>query len=179
MIASERLLFIPFEENLITDNYIGWLNDKNIMKYSEQRHVAHDRETALKYFKSFTNTPHIYLAILDKVNRNHIGNILAHINIPNNVSDISILIGGEHHGKGVGNEAWFSMMKYLFIEKNIRKITAGTMMLNKGMLKIFENNQMKIEGIRKKQFLLEGKEVDAVLVGILKDEFLDWQSGKI
>jgi [ribosomal protein S5]-alanine N-acetyltransferase len=43
-IKTKRLLIVPFSEKHLQEKYVGWLNDKELMRYSEQRHKKHDFE---------------------------------------------------------------------------------------------------------------------------------------
>lgn len=176
MIKSERLFLVPFREEFIQDRYLGWLNNSDLMRFSEQRYLKHTRESCLNYLNSFIGTEHLYLAIFDLETKEHIGNINAYIDSRNQIADMGILIGGQGNKKGLGFEAWGALMSYLFLEKNIRKITAGTMEKNIPMLKIMEKSHMITEGVRRKQFLYQEEEVDVVLAGILKSEFLIYMS---
>ena len=81
---------------------------------------------------------------------------------PNGTADLSIMIGDrDYWGVGYGTEAWSLMLEFLL--RRSRKVTAGTMSVNEGMLRIFEKSGMGIEGVKKRQFLFEGREVDLVL----------------
>jgi RimJ/RimL family protein N-acetyltransferase len=48
----------------------------------------------------------------------------------------------------------------------MRKVTAGTMAINEPMLRIMYASGMVEEGRRKRQFLVDGAEIDAVLVAL-------------
>ena len=60
------------------------------------------------------------------------------------------------------------MIDYLFDHLGIRKVTAGTMSENKAMLKVMENCKMKVEGVKKAHFILDGNEVDLVFSAVFK-----------
>ena len=54
----------------LTPKYLSWMNDKSLLKYSEQRHYKNTRTNCLNYFKE------IDPEILDRVN--HISKIGLH-----------------------------------------------------------------------------------------------------
>ena len=64
------------------------------------------------------------------------------------------------------------MIEILFQEKNIRKITAGTMSENIRMLKIFEKSGMKYEYTQKGQFICDGNSVNLIGYCIFNEEYL-------
>ena len=140
------------------------------MKYSEQRHFRHTFESCKDYYEGLINSNNLLYAILDSETNEHIGNINAYIDSYNSTADIGILVG--KGGKGYGFDAWMKMIKILFQEKKIRKITAGTMSENIPMLKIFEKSGMKYEYTQKDQFIFDGNSVNLIGYCILKEEYL-------
>ena len=91
IIETPRLRIIPFSEKYLTPRYIGWLNDPEVVRYSEQHHRSHSLESCSQYWQSFANTPHYFWAItaIDP-NIGHIGNMNAHIDKMNSVADSGI-----------------------------------------------------------------------------------------
>jgi hypothetical protein len=58
IIKTERLLLEPFSEKYLSERYVSWLNDHEIVRYSEQRHRTHTIESCREFMNSFENTPH-------------------------------------------------------------------------------------------------------------------------
>ena len=150
-----NIKLVKFKKIFITKNMINWLNDKNLMRYSEQRFFKHSKVTCIKFYLDNLRNKNLYYAIFDK-NR-HVGNIRAVIDKFNSVADIGILIA--YQNKGYGNIAWKKMMNILK-KIGVRKITGGTMIANKAMIRIFKNNRMKLEYKKIKHFKLQKKFVD-------------------
>lgn len=163
-ILSERLSLIPFSEEYLSETYVQWLNDPEVVKYSEQRHRLHTLESCREYLLSFDGTPHYFWAIVcHERELVHIGNINAYIDLNNSIADIGILIGNkEYWGKGYGLEAWKAVVNYMLVKLKIRKVTAGTLSNNMGMLKIIGKMGMEQDGQRKRHYLVDGQEVDLV-----------------
>ena len=157
---KKKIKLIVFNNNLISKKYISWLNDKNLMQYSDRRHSSHNKKSCKNYLKSFKKTDNKFFAIIDKKSKEHVGNITAIIDRNNSSADIGILVGKSNQGYGIA--AWEEMMKYLF-SKNIRKVTGGAMKNNTAMVKIFKKSKMKFEYIKKKQYLYKkNKPVDFI-----------------
>lgn len=174
MIETFRLKILPFTKDHITDEYISWLNDPILMKYSEQRHHTHNRESCLAYFNNFNFKQNVFAAILVKDTNQHIGNINYYIDKFNQTADMGILIGNHDvQGQGLGAEAWLSLMFYLFSIKDVRKVTAGTMSCNLRMLKIMKKSFMSLDSISSRYFLADGSEFDLVRYSIFKEDFLE------
>lgn len=158
---KKTIKLVKFNSKFINKKYIDWLNNKFLMRYSENRHFKHDIKSCKKYLESFQNTSNKFFAIVEKNNLEHVGNITAIIDEKNKTADIGILIGKENQGYGF--LAWKNMMNYLF-KRKIRKITGGCMVNNKAMINIFIKSKMKFEYKKKKQFLYsKNKSVDLVV----------------
>lgn len=172
VIETERLMLQPFQASFITENYVGWLSDPEVVQFSEQRHTKHTKASCQAYLESFDGTSNYFFAIFTRSDQEHIGNINAYVDEQNQVADVGIMIGERSAwGKGYGAEAWRALCEFLFAQ-GIRKITAGTMAANKGMLKIMEKTGMQEDGRRKAQFLLDGEPVDLVYAALFNKEGL-------
>jgi len=172
-INTKRLAIKQFTPKYLTEEYVSWLNDREVVRYSEQRHKSHTLASCSDYYKSFQDKCDLFLVILTKDQPiNHIGNITVLIDTNNLVADIAIVIGKKDvWGKGYGKEAFAGVMDYLFLKKNIRKVTAGTMSINKPMLSIMKSSGMVSDGVKKNQFLVDGEEVDMIMAAA-------WSSSK-
>ena len=157
---KEKILLLKFEERFITSEYIGWLNNKSLMQFSEQRHNNHTKKTCKNYYRSFSNSDNLLYAILNAKNNEHVGNINAYIDSSNKVADMGIIIGKT--GCGYGYLAWKEMIRILFFKKRMRKITAGAMVINKPMINIFKKSGMKYEYTKTKHFIYNNQFIDLV-----------------
>jgi RimJ/RimL family protein N-acetyltransferase len=161
-LLTDNLVICPFDVRHLTQEYVDWLNDKQVVRFSEQRHKIHSLESCSVYWQSIKNSPSILWAI-ETCNNLHIGNITAHFDFSNSSADIGILIGNKTYwGKGYGCEAFSKVCEFLLSHSKIRKVTAGTMASNLGMRKIMMKSGMIEDGIRKRHFLLDGQEVDLI-----------------
>jgi ribosomal-protein-alanine N-acetyltransferase len=93
----------------------------------------------------------------------HIGNMSAHVDERHRVADVSILVGERSvWGQGYGTEAFRAVCGYLLHQAGMRKVTAGTLSVNRGMLAIMRHLGMVEDGRRVRQCLFEGAEVDVI-----------------
>jgi len=169
-LEGERLVLVPFGDEHLSQNYVNWLNDQNVVRFSENRHQRHDMSTCTAYVRSFDDSPHFLWAILKRSPETHIGNVVAYIDVPNRLANIGILIGEQDAwGKGLGCEAWRLAQDFLLSRGGIRKVEAGAMAENAAMLSIFRACGMQEEGRRPRHFLLDGREVDLVQFGIFAE----------
>jgi [ribosomal protein S5]-alanine N-acetyltransferase len=171
-ICGKQIHLRPFQDSDITNHYVAWLNDNEVVKYSNQRFSTHTIETSKKYLDSFLNTDNIYMAIEDLSTKELYGSITAYIESNHGTADIGILVGHKKSwGKGIGSEAWKLMMDFLLTQGGIRKVTGGTMSCNLGMIKIMKKNSMIHEATKKNHQLLDGEPVDIVYFYKFSDRY--------
>ena len=162
-LTAQKTRIRKFKEIDISLNYLKWLNDKERMKYSNQRFFTHDQRTALVYLESFKDTPNGFFAIESIQTGAMIGTITAYCNLHHKVVDVGIMIGDKNsHGQGFGYDSWSVFVDWLSQYKDIRKITAGTLSINKPMIKIAKNSGMQSDGFRRAQELVKGLPVDTL-----------------
>jgi [ribosomal protein S5]-alanine N-acetyltransferase len=86
--------------------------------------------------------------------------------------DISIVIGERgHRGKGLATEAIGLMIAHGFEKLNLHKLTAGMWASNPGSRRSFEKNGFVLEGTLRQSFWCEGRWVDEIRLGLLRDEW--------
>lgn len=170
-ILTRRLRLTPFSERHLTKRYVGWLNDKDLMKYSEQRHKHHTLETCRLYWESFRSSPHYFWAI-EESTYGHIGNIQAYVDLNNRLADVGLLIGERAAAhQHFGFEAWVGVCHFLFTTAGMRKVTGGTMAENLPMCRIMKRAGMIPDGRRHRHFLLNEREVDVVHYALFRDQW--------
>ena len=130
-IESDRLVLVPFGEEHLTSRYVAWLNDPEVVRWSEQRHVVHTLTSCRAYWESFRGTPNHFWAI-EADGLGHIGNLNAYVR--GATADLGILVGErDAWGQGYGSEAWNAACAYLLGEGGCEAVTAGTRLDNDAM----------------------------------------------
>lgn len=172
-LRSARLVIVPFQERHLSERYVGWLNDRELMRFSEQRHKVHSFASCRAYWQSFSGTVHYFWAIEEVAEGlGHIGNINAYVDEWNKLADMGIMIGEvQAQGKGLGLEAWQAVIGFLFSGVGLRKISAGAMAENIAMLKLMKRSGMVADGVRKRHYLLDGKEMDILHMALFREEW--------
>ncbi len=164
----------PFSERHFSDDYISWLNDPEVVRYSEQRHRLHDRESCSGYVVSFDSGPNLLWAIEIVESSAHIGNVSATFDINNRIADIGILIGASGlRGTGYGRLAWEGALNYLTQREDLRKVTGGCLEPNAAMVKIMRKCGMEEDGKRPDHFIFEGRAASLLFFSKMGK----WQAG--
>jgi len=160
-LTGAQTILIPFAESDITEEYVGWLRDPEVVRFSNQRLRQHDPKTCLKYLRSFDGTENMFLAIRMRDGGKVVGTITAYVSPPHGTADLGILLGDQAHWRqGLGLDAWMTLMVFLFEKRGIRKVTGGTLRCNVGMIKIMERAGMHLEAVRARQEIIEGEAED-------------------
>lgn len=151
-----------FVEADLTSAYLGWLNDPEVVRFSNQRFRSHTRESCAAYLESFRGTANDFLSI--KADGEAIGTMSVYRAVPHRTADVGIMIGDRAYWNGgYGQDAWSTLLDWLLTHGGTRKVTAGTLACNKGMVRLMERSGMTLEGTRKAQELVDGKPIDILL----------------
>jgi RimJ/RimL family protein N-acetyltransferase len=149
----------PFTTANITPAYLGWLNDRTLMRYSNQRFRTHTMDSCQDYLASFLKSDNLFLAIYFA--EQFVGTMTAYRSVEHQTTDIGLLIGAGQQGKGLGKDAWKSLMSYL-LANGTRKVTGGTLRCNTAMLRIMQDCGMQPDGVRIAQELIGDQPQDVL-----------------
>ena len=170
MIIGDNIVLNPFLLDHISDDYLSWMNDYEVVKYTESRYATHTPES-LKEFVSSSIKKEFLFAICDKVTMKHIGNIkIGNLHPIYKYADIGLIIGDKMFwGKGVASEAIKLCVDFAFSELKLHRLTAGIYTLNIGSIKAFEKAGFICEGIERKKYIFEGEWIDSCIYGIVNE----------
>lgn len=146
-----------FSSDNLTECYLGWLRDPQLMRYSNQRFHTHNMESCRAYFASFLNTENLFIAI--HLANKFIGTMTAYRSSVHGTADIGLLISEGVQGKGLGKDAWTTLMDHL-LATGTRKVTGGTLRCNTAMVRIMQGSGMQEDGVRFGQELVCGEAQD-------------------
>jgi RimJ/RimL family protein N-acetyltransferase len=158
----------PFSDSDITPAYIGWLNDPAVVRYSNQRFRTHTVDTCREYVKSFAGTDSLFLAVCR--GPAVVGTMTAYVSGHHGTADMGILIGDPASwGKGIGTDAWTTVMRHLLARGDIRKVCGGTLRCNAGMVRIMKSSGMAPDGVRVAHEVVEGVPQDVLYFAMFRD----------
>ena len=157
-------LLIPFATRHLSSRYVSWLNNPEVVRYSEQRHRIHTLESCRAFVSRFGSGPDRLWAI--EVGGIHVGNITAIVNVPNGTAEINILIG--ESGKwcsGIGTESCREAINAM-LDAGYRKIWMETLSCNLPMLRVMNKIGLVADGVTRRHFVVDGLEVDAIRMAV-------------
>lgn len=173
-IDGEQLYLRNLQKSDLQGNYKHWLNDEEVCKYNSHHRFPYSEEQLLEYIESaHRDKSKLVLAIIDKKNDNHVGNIsLQSIDYINRTAEIAFVIGEKAYwGKGFAYEAGVLIMNHGFKQLNLNRIYCGTFSNNIGMQKLAAKLGFMQEGIRKQAVYKDGAYLDVYEYGILKSQW--------
>ena len=164
------VLIRTFQEKDMTARYLSWLNNPEVVRFSNQRFITHTPVSCQKFFHSMSSSPSSFLAI-EHAEYGHVGTLTVHFNDHHGTADMGILVGEPSiWGKGVGVTAWMLAMTTTLKIPRMRKVTAGTLACNAGMLSIMRKSGMVEDGVRVAQELVDGQPYDMHYYACFSDD---------
>jgi [ribosomal protein S5]-alanine N-acetyltransferase len=160
-----------FSELHINEQYLSWLNDPLVTRYSNQRFRRHDETSGRAYLQSFQVGSNLFLAIHLKHGGEFVGTMSVYFSHPHETADMGILIGDRScWGRGVGRDAWVTLMSLLLESAKIRKVTGGTLRCNLAMVNVMSKSGMFLDGVRIKHELVDGDPHDILHFARFRNE---------
>lgn len=161
------------EESDLNKNYQQWFNDAEVCQHNSHHRFPNYRQNMEEYYKNVIKSKNnLILAIVDKETDQHIGNIsLQDIDSINRSAEFAIIIGNKDFwGKRIGKEAGKLIVNHGFKSLNLHRIYCGTSVENTGMCKLAAALNFKEEGTNRQALFKNGKYIDIIHYGLLKNE---------
>ena len=160
---GDKIKLRPFKESDITPAYVDWLNDFEVTRFSNQRFNRHTYSTCVDHLRSFIGTSNKFFLIQDRFSEIPLGTLTIYWNLNHRTADIGLMVGDKRSwGQGIGLDAFYTAVTQLTNSGKVRKITAGAITNNTGMVRIMEKAGLILEATRRDQELIDGRPVDVV-----------------
>lgn len=171
-LESERLVCKKLTLEHCTDQYVSWLNDKEVYRFLETG-GNYSIELLREYLSSVhANEKILFWAIHLKSNHQHIGNIkIDPVNTRHGLGEYGILMGERSQwGKGYAKEASILVVNYCFKILKLRKITLGVVDKNTAAVALYKLLGFETEGIYKKHGFYENEYHDIVRMALFNPD---------
>ena len=139
VLESERLKLKLLSIDNLSQTYVDWMNDEDIIKYLESG-GNYTLKKLKEYLNGITKQNVLSWAIYIKKEGKHIGNVKIHpIDKLKNCGEYGIMIGDKSEwGKGYAMEASKLVINYCFNNLKLSKITLGVVVNHKHAIKLYE-----------------------------------------
>jgi [ribosomal protein S5]-alanine N-acetyltransferase len=161
--ANIRLSHLSVD--LVSDRYIDWMNDYEVVRYTESRFYKHTRESIEQYVRSI-EADLSTLAWGVFVGSKHIGNIkIGPVNWSHVYADVGLIIGmKELWGHGYGTQSLQLVRDWAFDTAGLHKLTAGFCDGNSASMRVFEKSGFAIEARQSSHYYFEGGYRDRIIM---------------
>ena len=130
-----------FRQSDIDKEYLSWLNNKKLMKFSRHSKEIFDKTKAINFYQEMKRQNNFFFVILlKKQSEKKIGTLIGYTTKKNKSCNLGILVGRQ--GKGYGKKAYKIAIDYIF-KYGYKSIIGGSLATNLAMIKIFKNSGMK------------------------------------
>ena len=168
----KKVILKKINSRNISSDYVEWMNDWEIVKYTEQRYTRTHKKDILKYLNKINKSKENFIfGIFIKYNNKyiHIGNIkLGSINFNHKRADISYFVGDKKfQGKGIAKKAISEIILIAKKKFNLKKINAGVYSQNKASIKVLKSNGFKREAILKSHIIFNNKRYNSYIFGYI------------
>ncbi len=171
MLIGKRIkLVAPDSKNIHV--FLKWFNDMEILQFVSiyRPLIREEEEEWFARLKDRKNT--IFFSIVVKEEEKLIGNCSFDIDWKNRVGNIGIVIGEkEYHNEGYGTEAMKLAVRHAFEELNLNRMELEVYSLNPRAQKCYTKVGFKEEGRRREALYIHGQYHDAIVMGLLKEEW--------
>ena len=155
----------------ITKSYVKWMNDYEVVKYTEQKFKKHTIANVKKFVKEkiYSPTDFLYGIFINDKKKIHVGNLkIGPINKIHQTAEISYFIGEKRYWKaGIGTQAVKKAIEISKKKYKLKKLIAGSYDVNKGSIKVLQKNKFKQEALLKSHVFFENKRIDQIIFGLV------------
>ena len=173
-LIGKRIYLRPLEIEDISEKYLHWVNDYDVVQGRVDITVPITRDKQIKYVKSNLERDNVALfAIIVKASGRFIGTAkFGPIDWVHRFAEHATMIGDKKSwNKGYGREVILLLLEYGFRILNMHKIYAGIVADNLASIRKNEKVGYKTEAIFKDKFFIKGRYVDHLVMSLSQDEF--------
>ena len=172
IIQGSNFRLESFSEKYITEEYVNWLKDEEIIKVIISANPNITIEDVRDYcHKMMESKENYFFAIVTNENK-HIGNLrLGPIDFNARICRYGMMIGDKsYHNRGIGSEVVKLALDFCFEKIGMHKVFLDVLDHNKPAIRIYEKNGFITEGIQHDHVFKDGQFYDMRLMGIINPE---------
>jgi len=171
-LQTENYVLRPLVETDATERYLNWLKDPEISRTLDVDGEAQTIDTIKSYIASHDNEASFLFGIFTKDGL-HIGTHSFRFIKAHKIATVGVMIGDkEYWGKRVPLETRARILDFAFNDLACLKVEAGCYSINLPAIYNFKKQKWANEGVRKSNRLIDGKSVDMILFGMLRESWL-------
>ena len=153
--------------------FVRWLNDPEVTQYLVA-YMPMSLAQEERWFESQLEQRDQFVLGVETLDGKLIGNLaLAHIDWKNRRAGMGVMLGEkEYWGQGYGTDAITTLLGFAFNLMNLHTVHLTTYEYNKRAIRCYEKCGFQLEGRMRQAHYYGGRYHDELLMGVLKEEFL-------
>lgn len=169
-LAGPLVSLLPLGLEHVTDVYVGWLNDYEVVRHTEARYAPHTIDGVRAYVSVNLDSADAILWRIVADDGRHVGNLrLSSLSSPHRRGEIALIIGDKGSwGKGYGPAAIRLAASYCLDTLGLNKVTAGAYAINEASRRAFVKCGFKVEAVLPRHYFFEDRFIDGLLFGLLR-----------
>lgn len=153
-----------------------WITDADVTRYLGARFIRPQTwEQTESYLRGLLSgdVGGESLVVADRGTLNYLGQVnLQSIDQLSRQGELALVIAREHWGKGAGREALELMLRHAFFHLNLNRVWLKVFPENVRAVRLYEGAGFAREGLLRQDAFLEGRYRDALIMGMLREDYL-------
>ena len=172
ILEGERVRLRPVRDEDL-HQFQRWLNDADILRWLTLPKGPTMGEE-LQWWEAEQRNPEDIVWAIEMLDGRLLGDLALRPNPLGRWADLGIFIGEKAFwSRGYGADAIRTILRYAFLAMRLNRVSLTTDELNARALRCYEKCGFVREGLLRQQRLVDGQFHNAVLMGILREEFLE------
>lgn len=157
-------------------HFVRWINDPETRRFMAMRFPLSMTEEE-NWWESFISRQNDHIFAIEALDGTYIGNIGLHsVERENRRALLGIIIGDKAYwGQGYGTDAIQTMLGWAFHYLNLNRISLTVYAYNERAIRSYLKSGFRHEGAMRQARYVDGKYYDELLMGILRNEFVEGQ----
>ena len=153
--------------------FAGLKNNLFTQAWNQRMPVNFTAERMKKRFTEANEKQHAAILAIEKLDGTLVGNINYHEDTPRFDATFGVVIGKEHWGTGLGEEAQELILEFLFVERGIHIIRLWTQTGFPWAQRAAEKLGFKAMVRFRENTIIDGKIVDSIYMDMLREEYFE------
>jgi RimJ/RimL family protein N-acetyltransferase len=180
ILRGEKVILKPFALNQ-AENYVRWFRDKEVDKYLGSDHSGLTLRKEREFIKQSRRKKNAMRWAIYTKDGAHIGSAGLHeIDLEKNLKAVwGICIGEKNYwNQGLGADTLKTVLRFSFNKLKLNRIELGVFPHNPRGRRCYAKCGFKAEGVKRQSIRKNGKFIDEIIMGMVKDDYKKRIGGK-
>lgn len=172
-LVGKRYYLRALEYGEIGKRYLSWMSDPEVTRYLAPSAQPYTLETLQEYWRQNQKENIKFLAIVDKENDIHIGNVKFSIDdVDPGVAELGMIVGEKAYwGKSCMYDVYGMLIKYAFEELGLQKIMLGVEEDHVASIITFKKLGFQVEKLVKNAYSKNERAINCIHFQLLRESY--------